>query len=201
MKSFNFRDYDHYLWAQTTRWSSKKNKRRKLENYRRHIKFLLDSGAKIDSVLCQGVRNDNEIRCFKALLNPSIIKGTDIAFEDLDAGIIKCDFIKLPQSLDGPWDLIYSNSLDHAMNPCAALKEWSRVLSDDGWMVISFSCEDVSDGDPTSFDRDEAVRFMNDIGMTVLNIIDEPLARIVVARRRVVDVQPVVTVSNVGDEF
>lgn len=85
-------------------------------------------------ILCHGVRNGNELHVLRDLLlktySDLVIFGTDISPTILNVSNgIKMDFHdSLPENY-GKFDLIFSNSLDQAHNPRAALNNWIDSLN------------------------------------------------------------------------
>lgn len=93
------------------------------------------------SVLCHGTRNGAEIRWFQAHLPAdSKVLGTDIAesanrFPDT----VQWDFHELKDEWIGAWDVVYSNSWDHAYDPQRAFRNWIACLSPRGIMILEHS--------------------------------------------------------------
>jgi SAM-dependent methyltransferase len=80
-----------------------------------HIcRFALSRGP-VASVLCHGTRNGAEQR-----------------FPDT----IEWDFHDMRPEWESAWDLIYSNSWDHALDPERAFRTWARCLSPAGLLVL-----------------------------------------------------------------
>jgi hypothetical protein len=89
-------------------------------------------------VLCHGTRNGAEIKWFRKHL-PGAIKvlGTEIAdtagqFPDT----IQWDFHDIKPEWVGAWDVIYSNSWDHAFIPRQAFRNWMESLSPRGLLFL-----------------------------------------------------------------
>lgn len=93
------------------------------------------------SGVCHGTRAGAEVAWFNTYLDgePSVL-GTDIEpsaerFEN----VICWDFHKLKEGWDSKFDFVYSNSLDHALQPKEALSNWLRSVKDDGIVFLEHS--------------------------------------------------------------
>ena len=78
-----------------------------------------------------GIRYKNEYEAFQEFdkLKNSIIYGVDINPKVVSVGK-NCycyDFTHLPDGWNNKFDLVYSNSLDHAYNVKETLDEWHRI--------------------------------------------------------------------------
>jgi hypothetical protein len=105
----------------------------------------------VQSVLCHGTRNGAEQRWFKTFLpgNPSVL-GTEIAstatqFPDT----IEWDFHDMKPEWERAWDIIYSNSWDHAFDPPRAFRNWMKCLTDRGLLFLEHS----KDHEPAAVDN------------------------------------------------
>lgn len=86
--------------------------------------------------VCHGARNGWEVQTLRTLLACQII-GTDIAPTAADYGLIELDFHDCPPSWQDRFDLVYSNSLDHAYDPRKALTAWVASLRPGGRLYLS----------------------------------------------------------------
>jgi SAM-dependent methyltransferase len=157
MKSFDkLQDYEEYKNSQIKRHNAKKPNKSPLEAYVDELNGLkLCQGAKI---LCNGVRNANETNIFKSLYPHCTVVGTDIATAESD--IVCCDFSMLPKEWSSSFDLVYSNSLDHALDVAATLREWRRVMKDGAMLVLRLSiCGKVDAADRHSFEEEDIELF------------------------------------------
>lgn len=88
--------------------------------------------------LCHGAKVGEEVRLLRASLRQSqsfpngvYVLGTDISHEAAEAShgdVFAWDFHVMQESWYEAWDFIYSNTLDHAYHPGAALLIWRRCL-------------------------------------------------------------------------
>ncbi len=91
--------------------------------------------------LCHGVRTGYENNFLQKKLNFPVI-GTDIcdlAEKNKVPGVITYDFNKHNRDWINCFDFIYSNSLDHSIDPDSTLKIWSEQLKDDGILFLEWS--------------------------------------------------------------
>lgn len=90
------------------------------------------------SVLCHGTRNGAEIRWFeKNLPDANRVLGTEIAdTAGQFPNTIQWDFHDVKDEWLGAWDVIYSNSWDHAFDPERAFRNWMRCLSPRGLIFL-----------------------------------------------------------------
>jgi hypothetical protein len=95
----------------------------------------------VRSVLCHGTRNGAELRWFKAALRgqPRVL-GTEISSTAASfADTIQWDFHEILPEWENSWDLIYSNSWDHAFDPIRAFHNWMRCLTPNGLLFLEHS--------------------------------------------------------------
>jgi SAM-dependent methyltransferase len=90
------------------------------------------------------------------------VHSLDIA-PDSEADYVQ-DFNSFSEDWTSKWDFIYSNSLDHAMVPTDAFREWVRILKPGGVMIVGFDLnlgsEEVNSTDCCSFTREQVVDFI-----------------------------------------
>lgn len=95
---------------------------------------------KVRRVLCHGTRNGAEIRWFKDALPKAEVLGTDIADTATQfPNTIQWDFHQFREDWANRWDVIYSNSWDHAMDPLRMFASWSKSLRRGGLMYLEHS--------------------------------------------------------------
>lgn len=71
----------------------------------------------------------------------------DAARDDIWIG----SFDELPQEWTNRFDILYTNSFDHSMNPKKVVAEWKRVAMPGAYAITGFSLgQDVSDHDPVA---------------------------------------------------
>lgn len=137
--SLGSKDYGQYKSDQVTRaeskWARKDVwnhgfKQRLKENWKT-VKDLIDPSP--IEICCMGSRDGTELFEFKSYYPKALVTGVDltknISTIRLIPGIqVKLeDFNDLPEGWEGRFDLVFSNSLDHAYDPYETVKEWHRV--------------------------------------------------------------------------
>jgi hypothetical protein len=135
-------DYDLYRQVQ------EEGNRRKIDQVwvnedaiRRLAAAALERGP-VRRVLCHGTRNGAEQRFFKAAIPGVEALGTEISstatqFPDT----IQWDFHDLKDEWRGSWDLLYSNSWDHAFDPERLFANWTASLRPDGLMALEHTTQ------------------------------------------------------------
>jgi len=133
-KNYNFESYKH---AQIKRHKSKSNKKRSSVFYSSIAEAILSLVDDIESkeMLSLGSRNNHEKHCFSKDLNCNVFS-SDIAPSSKADYII--DFNFMPHDWNDKWDIIYSNAIDHTINPTKAYEEWLACLKVGGLLVIGF---------------------------------------------------------------
>ncbi len=102
-----------------------------------HIARFAERRGSVCSVLCHGTRNGSEQKFFKAAVPGARVLGTEIGegaarFPDT----VEWDFHDMKPEWTAAWDVIYSNSWDHALEPERAFKTWVSCLSPNGILVL-----------------------------------------------------------------
>lgn len=93
------------------------------------LRMLADIDNLARSILCHGVRRGEELDYFSHA-NVQEIVGTDLYVPpDADCRIVECDMNKSHRAFDLRFDVIYSNSIDHSLNPIETLLVWAAQLN------------------------------------------------------------------------
>ena len=134
--------------------------------------------GRVNSVLCHGTRNGAELKWFKnALSGHPTVLGTDISstatqFPDT----IQWDFHDMKPEWEGAWDVIYTNSWDHAFDPKRAISTWLRCLSPNGLLFLEHSHNHeptvVNKLDPFGATLKGLVRFVNGLAPETHHVVD-----------------------------
>lgn len=109
------------------------------------IKDVRDQIGYPEKICCMGCRTGTEVFEFKEVFPKAEVHGVDIAENistirtHLDVRIELQDFNKLPKDWQGRFDLVFSNSIDHAFDPIKTFSEWQRVTKPGGHLLIEFS--------------------------------------------------------------
>lgn len=92
------------------------------------LSILANIGNPALAILCHGVRRGEELRYFSHSGIEEIV-GTDLYVPpDADGRILKCNMSQPQQAFDSRFDVVYSNSIDHAQNPLNTLLVWAAQL-------------------------------------------------------------------------
>lgn len=121
--------------------------------------------------LCHGTRNGIEQRMFSEALPHCAVLGTEISDTAKDFPMtVQWDFHE--PLWPGRCDLVYSNSLDHAMQPRKALRNWLASLAPNGVLVIEWGStyEISSYRDPFGATADEVVGMLIECGAEYLEM-------------------------------
>lgn len=125
---------------------------RNIQEYEICAKHMIDYVRPNGKMLCLGTRNEKEKERLSLLLADKNIQvfSQDIAKE---AGAdYTCDFNELSKHIPGGWDIMFSNSLDHAADATATVADWIKLLNPGGIMVLGFCfVSQVSTGDVCEF--------------------------------------------------
>ena len=134
MKIWPYNSYNQYVQEQI-----KANKRKlfrvwadsevlyKIKKYKEDAQYIL----------CHGVRNGEELNIFSAIYNPEVILGTEISpTADRFENTVQHDFHNERVDWVNKFDIVYTNSFDHAYNPNKCINVWKKQLREEGILVI-----------------------------------------------------------------
>jgi len=173
MKVYKYKDYDDYVKHQT------ETNRRKLgwvytnpECIKRIVNHFRDNfeGFGPDSIICHGSRNGTEHKYFKKHFPQSKILGTDISDTATQfKNTVQWDFTKENPDWVGKYDIVYSNSIDHSIDPVETLRVWKEQLTPAGIMYIEYSEQQsiCSNEDPLDATLKEMISMVENAGFKV----------------------------------
>jgi SAM-dependent methyltransferase len=131
-----YRSYDEYVSHQASKLGVEGDLSVRDETFRRALSERL-RGAPFasagPSVVCLGARNGGEVRAFLDLGAFAI--GIDLNPGERNPVVLTGDFHKL-QFPDRCVDIVYTNSLDHALDLPRVFQEVRRVLRPDGVFIV-----------------------------------------------------------------
>lgn len=105
-----------------------------------NIKTLCNSIGPVGRILCHGTRNGAEQKFFKSAFPEAVVLGTEISETASEfSDTIQWDFHEIKPEWIGAWDLVYSNSWDHARDPKRAFRVWVESLAPGGILVLEHS--------------------------------------------------------------
>lgn len=142
-----YKDYKEYLKQQIVRAESKWGRKGKDEQdfIKNLIETIKRSRVNPNSICCMGCRSGTEVFIFKEMFPDAEVYGVDITENihtiktHLDVHIEIQDFNNLPAEWEDKFDLVFSNSIDHAYDPVKTFKEWTRVTKPGGHLLLEFS--------------------------------------------------------------
>lgn len=142
MELITFKSYDAYVAAQRRTTLHKINRPQGYQPFagQRAVKTIAKAHLHpVHRGLCHGVRGGEELDLFERHVGGDWI-GTEIVEELCDgARIIHHDFERRRQDWLGLFDIVYSNSLDHAQHPAVAVYEWLCQLSHTGRLYVEWT--------------------------------------------------------------
>lgn len=142
--------YQKYLKDQITRAESKWGRKHDYDEiFKQQLRLTIKEVEEFigypQKICCMGCRTGTEVFEFKEKFPRSEVHGIDITENinsirtHLDVSIELQDFNNLPVDWTDRFDLVFSNSIDHAFDPAKTFKEWKRVTKPDGHLLIEFS--------------------------------------------------------------
>lgn len=145
MQLLKFDNYDSYVHSQhqADRWKSKRVgfSPKEMESIVRRYRTLYDSDPQ--SILCHGVRYGQELDEFRRLCPNAAVHGTDLFRRNRD-DITEWDFHQPNDAWLGQYNIVYSNSLDHAYDPGLCIKVWLEQLQSRGLLCVQWNSWDIS---------------------------------------------------------
>jgi SAM-dependent methyltransferase len=72
------------------------------------------------------------------------VVGVEINPDGKRQDVLTASFDDLPKEWEGKFQVVYSNSLDHAQDPYRTAKEWFRVLSPGGYLILGSPGEKIA---------------------------------------------------------
>jgi SAM-dependent methyltransferase len=170
--SDDFSDILKYKNVQVSRHAQKLNKRQKQKYYQDISKQIKPYFNNHSEMLCLGTRNNHERDCFRENLNVKNIFSLDIADESKADYVM--DFNSLPEEWKFKWDVIYSNSIDHALDATAVFYKWLNIVKEGGLIVIGFdiSYENPCETDCNTFKKEKIISFFKEIHNKKIKILE-----------------------------
>lgn len=137
MEVYKFKNYEEYIEmqkrvnAEKVGWVYVKKST---------IKQISEDSPYAIKILCHGTRAAAEQKFFKEFLPQSTPLGTEIGENALDYPMtIQHDFNKPIPGWHGEFDIVYSNSIDHSIDPSETIRVWKNQLTENGKMYIEYS--------------------------------------------------------------
>lgn len=174
MKIYPYRDYRHYLDCQV------QSNKRKIDTVwvsERSIEAIVAYHGPAQSVLCHGTRNGAEQRLFGEAYPNAFILGTEISDTACWFTMtVQWDMQEVNLDWIGRFDIVYSNSIDHAIYPERTIKTWLGQLSKGGRLYIDHANAPQSNRctemDPLEISDDEMEALIVKCGGAVCAVMD-----------------------------
>ena len=169
MKRHQYDNYDEYVKEQTQANVAKlKNVWVRVNAIQKVVSYKPFAS----SILCHGTRNGRELEYFKKFLPHAEIVGTEISHTATQfKNTVQHDFHEVREDFVGKFDIVYSNSFDHAYDPSKAILAWRDQLTTDGVLVIELmtGVENISRPvDPLEINYEEFKELAEKNGLRVL---------------------------------
>lgn len=105
-------------------------------------KYCTENNIEVENVLCHGTRNGAELNYFKSNFQGIHIQGTDISSTAINyPDTIQWDFHDRKEEWVGKYDIIFTNSWDHAYDFDKALSTWMECLSPNGRLFLDWNTD------------------------------------------------------------
>lgn len=167
--------YKQYEQIQVKRSNVKLNVHRGNEHWTSIFDAVIRPHVDINNIhnaVCMGVRNSDEVDAFARQLRNATCIGIELNPAAASRNVLTHDFAKLPVDMQGQFDLIFSNSIDHSFDIAVTLREWRRAASDNCRLVVQFSTDHVCTTDPYNFTIARATALVEDAGFNIIAIYD-----------------------------
>ncbi len=176
MQIFKYKDYEHYVKEQTfynkekIAWSffNKQGPRKGILILM--IEKYFGESANNKDVICHGTRGGHEQQFFKGLFPKGHIQGTEISDTASQFPMtVEWDFTKQHPRWVNRFDIVYSNSFDHSINPQETLRVWHEQLREGGFMFIEWAEGDsvCTLNDPLDASAKEITKLIKKTGFVI----------------------------------
>jgi len=167
LKIYKYQDYEDYVNSQT---EANVRKIKWISVSKDVIKFICIENINAKTILCHGTRNGTEQKYFKEFLPNAEVIGTEISHTANNFSMtIQHDFQEPKQEWTQKFDIVYSNSFDHAFDPVKCLNTWKDQISENGFLYIDYeflSRDNKSrKSDPLEISENEIYEICSDIGL------------------------------------
>lgn len=187
MQLKKFDDYDHYVRVQRRTDEIKTLKpavaRAEISAVAEHLR---QSGVPVLKILCHGARWGQEVDWFAEEFPHAKAWGSDLFLKGHPM-VVRWDFHVPLRRWVGAFDVVYSNSLDHAHDPIKALQTWFGQLTPTGRLCVQWTQwhRHVLKGDCFGAEFHEYVQMLNTLG-SVCSVVyhRKTIVTIVAGRKR-----------------
>ena len=175
MKIFEYKNYDDYVVNQTRANKIKLDWVYVRENT---IQKVVSRKKDAASILCHGTRNGAEQRYFKNMLPDAYVIGTEISdTANTFEMTVQHDFSEPKDEWIHKFDIVYSNSVDHSIDPKKTLLTWKNQLTDDGLLFIEYAeAQSICDvNDPLEATNQEIKNMIVEAGLIIIETITKEI--------------------------
>ncbi len=172
MKLYEYKDYDEYV-SEQNRANALKIKHVWVD--RSTISQIAETVDEASAIICHGTRNAAEQRYLKEYYPTAEIIGTEISdTADQFEMTVQHDFHEQKDEWVGKFDILYSNSFDHAYDPWKCIRSWGDQLAPGGMMFLEISSDPQvnrsKSTDPLQIDSEtEVMNFLKHAGVKYVN--------------------------------
>ena len=173
MKIYEYKDYDEYVSYQT---EANKHKIKNVYVHTNTIKTIVNDKKNADNIICHGTRNGAEQKYFKHFFPQAYIVGTEISETASQFKMtVQHDFTIQKNEWIDKFDIVYSNSFDHSIDPVATLTTWRDQLNVNGRLYVEHS-EDPRINksrawDPLAISKKEIKEIMKQVDLELIYIL------------------------------
>ena len=155
-------EYNEYRERQIMIHDRKKHYQRGLDEYESCASNMIEHVKINGKMICLGTRNEHEKDTFAELLSEKNITVFSQDIAELAKADYTCDFNKLSEHVPHDWDVVFSNSLDHAIDATKTVNDWLKVINSGGILVMGFCFDPRMYDDVCVFSEDGVNAFVNE---------------------------------------
>ena len=168
LKVQEYKNYDHYVEAQTAANKRKLGWQFKKED---HVKWIKEKKLAAKNIICHGTRNGGEQKIFKKYYPDAYIIGTEISETATQFEMtIQHDFAIPKAEWIGKFDILYSNSFDHSLDPKKTIETWKEQISPDGRIFVEWDFANNTQSslsDPVSGTTEEFINLLKSSNVVI----------------------------------
>jgi hypothetical protein len=171
MKIYQYTDYTNYVDSQVEA-NIKKLKNVWVEE--KTIKQICEFRPNANAILCHGTRNAAEQKYFKKYYPDAQVLGTEISPTATQFPMtVQWDFHEINTEWIGMFDIVYSNSFDHAYDPVKMLTTWKTQLSPRGNIILEHGYSSADNNsrrsDPLEIYEDELIELFKKVDVELIH--------------------------------
>jgi len=124
------------------------------------IKFVNSDNLQM---LCLGTRNNHERDSFSKALESKKVSVFSLDISPKACVDFTMDFNDFPEDWSGKWDIVFTNSIDHALDATKAFREFLRIVKNGGILMIGFdlvNTYEVNSVDCNTFEGEHVKEFL-----------------------------------------